>query len=41
MSKDVFIEFFHGVREYDCYFRLKHDVVGTNDFWSIQICTVR
>jgi hypothetical protein len=29
MSKELFMEIFHGVREFDNYFKLKHDAVGT------------
>ena len=40
MSKDLFMEILHGVREFDPYFRLKHDIVGTAGFSSIEKCTV-
>jgi hypothetical protein len=39
MSKELFMEILHGVREFDPYFKLKHDAVGTAGFSSIQKCT--
>ena len=39
MSKELFMSFLHGVREYDKYFLLKHDCCGTAGFSSIQKCT--
>jgi hypothetical protein len=39
MSKDLFMEILHDVREFDPYFKLKHDAVGTAGFSSIQKCT--
>jgi hypothetical protein len=39
MSKELFMEILHGVREFDPYFKLKHDTVGTAGFSSIQKCT--
>jgi hypothetical protein len=32
MSKELFMEILHGVREFDPYFRLKHEAVGTSGF---------
>jgi hypothetical protein len=32
MSKELFMEILHGVREFDPYFKLKHDMVGTAGF---------
>jgi hypothetical protein len=40
MSKEMFMEILHGVREFDPYFKLKHDAVGTVGFLSIPKCTV-
>jgi hypothetical protein len=34
MSKEVFMEIIHGLREYN-YFKLKHDAIGTTSFSSI------
>jgi hypothetical protein len=39
MSKELFMEILHGMREFDPYFKLKHDAVGTACFSSIQKCT--
>jgi hypothetical protein len=39
MSKELFMEIFHGLREFDPYFKLKHDAVGTAGFSSFQKCT--
>ncbi|KAK1628920.1 hypothetical protein QYE76_003235 [Lolium multiflorum] len=39
MSKGLFMNILHGVREFDPYFKLKHDVVGIAGFSSIQKCT--
>jgi hypothetical protein len=36
MGKDLFMEILHGMREFDLYFRLKHDAVGTTGLSSIQ-----
>jgi hypothetical protein len=35
MSMEVFTEILHGVREYDDFFKLKHDIVGMASFSSI------
>jgi hypothetical protein len=32
MSKELFMEILHGMREFDPYFKLKHDTVGTAGF---------
>jgi hypothetical protein len=29
MSKDEFMKIIHGVRKYDKYFKLKHDIINT------------
>jgi hypothetical protein len=39
MTKELFMEILHGVREFDPYFKLKHDAVGTAGFSSIHKCT--
>ncbi|KAK1610284.1 hypothetical protein QYE76_033957 [Lolium multiflorum] len=39
MSKGLFMNILHGVREFDPYFKLKLDVVGVVGFSSIQKCT--
>jgi hypothetical protein len=39
MSKELSMKILHGMREFDPYFKLKHDVVGTTSFLSIQKCT--
>ncbi|KAK1604766.1 hypothetical protein QYE76_028439 [Lolium multiflorum] len=39
MSKGLFMNILHGVREFDPYFKLKHDAVGFIGFSSIQKCT--
>jgi hypothetical protein len=39
MIKELFMEILHGVKEFDPYFKLKHDVVRTASFSSIQECT--
>jgi hypothetical protein len=39
MSKGLFMNILHDVREFDPYFKLKHDVVGVAGFSSIQKCT--
>ena len=39
MSKGMFVNILHGVREFDPYFNLKLDVVGVVGFSSIQKCT--
>jgi hypothetical protein len=40
MSKGLFINILHGVREFDLYFKLKHDDVGVAGLSSIQKCAV-
>ncbi|KAK1611389.1 hypothetical protein QYE76_035062 [Lolium multiflorum] len=40
MSKRLFMNILHGVREFDPYFKLKLDAVGVVGFSSIQKCTV-
>jgi hypothetical protein len=32
MSKELFMEILHGMRDFDPYFKLKHDTVGTAGF---------
>ncbi|KAK1697729.1 hypothetical protein QYE76_014426 [Lolium multiflorum] len=39
MSKGLFMNILHGVREFDPYFKLKLDAVGVVGFSSIQKCT--
>ncbi|XP_071678388.1 uncharacterized protein [Lolium perenne] len=39
MSKGLFMNILHGVREFDPYFKLKVDAVGVLGFSSIQKCT--
>jgi hypothetical protein len=39
MSKGLFMNILHGIREFDPYFKLKHDAVGVAGFSSIQKCT--
>ncbi|KAK1631803.1 hypothetical protein QYE76_006118 [Lolium multiflorum] len=39
MSKGMFMNILHGVREFDPYFKLKVDVVGILGFSSVQKCT--
>ncbi|KAK1629946.1 hypothetical protein QYE76_004261 [Lolium multiflorum] len=39
MSKGLFMNILHGVREFDPYFKLKLDAVGILGFSSIQKCT--
>ncbi|KAK1653181.1 hypothetical protein QYE76_070986 [Lolium multiflorum] len=39
MSKGLFMNILHGVREFDPYFKLKADAVGVLGFSSIQKCT--
>jgi hypothetical protein len=39
MSKGLFMNILHGVREFGPYFKLKNEVVGTVGFSSIQKCT--
>jgi hypothetical protein len=39
MSKELFMEILHGVRVFDPYFKMEHDIVGTGGFSSIQKCT--
>jgi hypothetical protein len=39
MSEELFMEILHGVREFDPYFKLKHDAVGMAGFSLIQKCT--
>jgi hypothetical protein len=39
MSKELFMEMLHGVREFDPYFKLKHDAVGMAGFSAIHKCT--
>jgi hypothetical protein len=38
MSKGPFMSILHGVREFDKYFVLKHDAIGTPGFSSIYKC---
>jgi hypothetical protein len=38
MSKGLFMNILHDVREFEPYFKLKHDVVGLAGFSSIQKC---
>jgi hypothetical protein len=38
MSKELFMEILHGVREFDSYFKMKHNAVGTDGFSLIQKC---
>jgi hypothetical protein len=35
MSKELFMEILHGMREFDPYFKLKHDAIGMAGFSSI------
>jgi hypothetical protein len=35
MSKELFMEILHGMREIYPYFKLKHDAVGTAGFSAI------
>jgi hypothetical protein len=39
MSMGLFMNIIHGVREFDPYFKLKHDTVCVVGFSSIQECT--
>jgi hypothetical protein len=39
MSKGLFMNILHDVREFDPYFKLKHNAVGDVGFSSIQKCT--